>query len=83
MELEDFLAKYPQTTRSDLARICNCSLPTVTHWFVLGNSRRELKPEHKLRLAIADYVWSGDQAEPEYFHLLRQVRREQLSRTCS
>lgn len=80
MELEDFLVKYPETTRSDLARLCNCSLPTVSHWFVEGNSRREPKPEHKLRLAIADYVWSRDMAEPQEFDVLRQLRREQLTR---
>ncbi|AFZ11255.1 hypothetical protein Cri9333_0658 [Crinalium epipsammum PCC 9333] len=80
MELKDFLAKYPETTRNDLATICNCSLPTVTHWFVEGNSRRQLKEEHKLCLAIADYVWSRDLAEPEHFHVLRQIRRKQVAR---
>ena len=80
MELEAFLSKYPETTRSDLARICNCSLATVAHWFVEGDSCRKPKPEHKLRLALADYVWSRDLAEPDEFELLRQIRREQLTR---
>lgn len=80
VELEDFLAKYPGTTCSDLARICNCSLATTQHWFVEGHSRRKPKPEHKLRLSIADYVWSLDLLEPDEFDALRQLRREQLDR---
>lgn len=80
VELQDFLAKYPETTHNDLARICNCSLDTIKHWFVEGSSRRQPKPEHKLRLAIAHYIWSLDLVEPDDFDALRQLRREQLSR---
>ena len=71
MELATFLDLYPSINRQQLSRICQCSDSTVEHWF--GNNPRPVKAEYKLRLAIAHYVWSQAQNEPEEFKELRRV----------
>ncbi|MGG6295264.1 hypothetical protein ACQ4M4_12815 [Leptolyngbya sp. AN02str] len=61
MELADFQQHY-SLSREQLARVAHCSLDTVNRWFMKPtNSRhRSPTPEHKLRFAIAHYVWSGE-----------------------
>lgn len=72
MELNDFLALYPDLTREQLARIAGCRVSTVNHWFSEGDTHKEPTEAHKLRFAIAHWLKS----EPSVFRDLRQVMDE-------
>ena len=55
--LEEFLQRW-NVTRSQIARICHCSVSTVDKWF--GSTRRPPQSHHLLRLTIADKVWKSE-----------------------
>lgn len=52
---DEFLSLYPNTTRAELAKICQCSESTVAHWFVRGTSKLKPKQSHLLWLTLAHH----------------------------
>lgn len=71
MDLEEFRRRYPRITNKQLAKICKCSVPLVYHWRNGKRGRRELKEHHRRSLAIAHFLWSGE--EPEFFKEFNQI----------
>lgn len=76
MEPSEFRKLYPGISRKQLARIAGCSIDTVDHWFMSGQNYRKPTEYHKLRLAIAHWIWTQDQSQPPVFEELRQIKRE-------
>ncbi|MEQ8755846.1 MAG: hypothetical protein RID09_20360 [Coleofasciculus sp. G1-WW12-02] len=56
--LEEFESRW-SVSRRQLSYICHCSLATVNNWYVSGDCHREPGINHRIWLAIADKVWSG------------------------
>lgn len=72
MELDEFL-KHWDVTREEIAYICDCSLTTVNHWFSQGGHRRFPSEKHKQKLALAHYIWTTSETEPQYLQTLREM----------
>lgn len=71
MDLKDFTKLYPNLSRDQIAKVAGCSIDTVNHWFC---GDRSPTAAHKLRMAIAHWVWTQEDAEPTLFQELRQIR---------
>lgn len=76
MELDDFLALYPELSREQLARVARCSIHVCNRWFMESETRRSPTEAHRLRFSIAHFVWQMEQIEPPDFQELRQIYRE-------
>jgi hypothetical protein len=56
LDPEEFLARW-RVSRSELAKICGCSVSTVKRWFASGESHHEPTPDHKRKLARTHLLW--------------------------
>jgi transcriptional regulator with XRE-family HTH domain len=75
MDLQQFCNLYPDISREQLAKIADCSISTVNHWFC--GAQKPTKA-HKLRMAIAHWFWVQSANEPELFKQLREMQSEFL-----
>jgi hypothetical protein len=72
MDLDEFLKNW-NVSREELAFVCDCSVTTVNHWFSQGEHRRVPTEKHKQRLALAHYIWTSLETEPEHLRVLREM----------
>lgn len=76
MELEEFLTRYPDTSRQELADIADCSIDVVDHWFMEGASHRDPTKYHKLRFALYHWIATDGQSQPEVLNQLRDLHNQ-------
>jgi transcriptional regulator with XRE-family HTH domain len=72
MDLDEFLALYPDISREQLAKLAGCEIATVNNWFASGSTHRSPTDKHKMRLAIAHWLKN----EPGVFRDLRDIMDE-------
>lgn len=74
MDLQEFCRKYPNLARHEIAEVAGCKPSLVDRWFMTGDTKRTPTSQHRDRFAMADWVWSQMDAEPDQIKMLRRLK---------